>query len=189
MSFVLSPYLNINSERRIYTLRGTGPRRIKEAFDLFDNGSGSLDGHGLKIAMRALGFEPMRKEIQNLLCPTQFGSKLTTVCEDAGSADKVMTFDEFSVLMSSKMLANDKDAEWKKAFRLFDDDETGTISFKNLKRVANELQSGMGDAELQEMMVDASRGTGEVSEERFIQMIKHPCSIRPVGQPGSSSIG
>ena len=124
--------MNSNSERRIYTLRGTGPRRIKEAFDLFDNGSGSLDGRGLKIAMRALGFEPMRKEIQNLLCPTSFGSKLTTVCEDAGSADKVMTFVEFSVLMSSKMLANDEDAEWKKAFRLFDDDETGTISFKRV---------------------------------------------------------
>ena len=153
-------------------IRPDQKEEIKEAFDLFDHGSGSLDGNGLKIAMRALGFEPMRGEIQNLLRPTSFGSALTSVDEDAEAADPVMTFVEFETLMRDKMLEGDPHAEMKKAFRLFDDDETGTISFKNLKRVANELQMGMGDEALQEMMDDASRdGTGEVSEEAFLRIV------------------
>ena len=60
-----------------------------------------------------------------------------------------------------------------KAFRLFDDDETGKISFKNLKRVAKELGENMTDEELQEMIDEADRdGDGEVNEEEFFRIMK-----------------
>ena len=54
-------------------------------------------------------------------------------------------------MMTHKILNRDPKDEILKAFRLFDDDETGKISFKNLKRVAKELGERMTDEELQEM--------------------------------------
>lgn len=41
---------------------------IKEAFDLFDaDGSGVIDIKQLKVALRALGFEPKKDELKKLI--------------------------------------------------------------------------------------------------------------------------
>ena len=43
-------------------------QEIKEAFDLFDtDGSGTIDAKELKVAMRALGFEPKKEEIRKMI--------------------------------------------------------------------------------------------------------------------------
>ncbi len=58
-------------------------------------------------------------------------------------------------MVGSKVAGRDPREEMLKAFRLFDDDGDGKISFKNLKRVATELGEDMTDAELQDMMDEA----------------------------------
>ncbi|CAL1150889.1 unnamed protein product [Cladocopium goreaui] len=126
-------------------------QEIKEAFDLFDtDGSGEIDSKELKVAMRALGFEPKKEEIQ----------KMISDVDDDGSG--TIGYEEFLKMMTHKILNRDPKDEILKAFRLFDDDETGKISFKNLKRVAKELGERMTDEELQEMIDEADRdGDGE----------------------------
>merc|ERR1712146_393307 len=137
-------------------------QEIKEAFDLFDtDGSGSIDAKELKVAMRALGFELKKEEIQ----------KMISDVDDDGSG--MGEFNEFLQMMSQKILNRDPKDVILKAFRLFDDDETGKISFKNLKRVAKELGERMTDEELQEMIDEADcDGDGEVNEEEFLRIMK-----------------
>lgn len=75
--------------------------------------------------------------------------------------------------MTVKMAERDPREEILKAFRLFDDDNSGKISLRNLKRVARELGETMTDDELQEMIDEADRdGDGEISEEDFIRVMK-----------------
>jgi len=85
----------------------------------------------------------------------------------------VIDFPEFLDMMTQKMAERDPREEMLKAFRLFDDDETGKISFKNLKRVAKELGENMTDDEIQEMIDEADRdGDGEIGEEEFMRIMK-----------------
>ena len=73
-------------------------------------------------------------------------------------------------MMTHKILNRDPKDEILKAFRLFDDVETGKFSFKNLKRVAKELGERMTDEELQEIIDEADRDVdGEVNEEEFMK--------------------
>lgn len=134
---------------------------IKEAFDLFDTGSsGFIDVKELKVAIRALGFEPKKEEIKKMIADI-----------DKDGTGK-LSYADFLSLMTVKMAEKDTKEEILKAFRLFDDDETGSISFKNLKRVAKELGENLTDEELQEMIDEADRDNdGEVNVSFFYGLI------------------
>lgn len=137
-------------------------QEVREAFDLFDaDGSGTIDVKELKVAMRALGFEPKKEEMKKMISEV-----------DKEGTGKI-SFNDFLAVMTQKMAEKDTKEEILKAFRLFDDDETGKISFKNLKRVANELGENLTDEELQEMIDEADRdGDGEVNQEEFLRIMK-----------------
>eukprot|EP00918_Siedleckia_nematoides_P015809 GHVU01034171.1.p1 GENE.GHVU01034171.1~~GHVU01034171.1.p1 ORF type:complete len:168 (-),score=43.40 GHVU01034171.1:971-1474(-) len=124
---------------------------IKEAFDLFDsNATGRIDVKELKMAMRALGFDATKEEIRKI----------------AGEVDKdqsgYIEYQDFLDIMGAKVCSRDPREEMLKAFRLFDDDGSGKISFKNLKRVAKDLGENISDEELKEMIEEADKkGEGE----------------------------
>ena len=54
----------------------------------------------------------------------------------------------FGTLVSERILARDPMEEIRRAFQLFDDDNTGKISLRNLRRVAKEIGDRLEDDEL-----------------------------------------
>merc|ERR1712010_170433 len=135
---------------------------LREAFDLFDtDGSGAVDATELHTAMKALGFEPKKEEI----------SKMVKEMDKDG--DATVDFEEFCVMMAEKMNQKDGKEEMMKGFRLFDDDGTGKISFKNFQRVAKELGENLSDAELKEILAEADEdGDGEINEAEFLAVME-----------------
>ena len=94
---------------------------IKEAFDLFDtDGSGTIDPKELKAAMQSLGFEAKNQTIFQMISDLD--------ANQSGAID----FEEFLDMMTARMSDKDTREDISKVFRLFDDDQTGQITLKNL---------------------------------------------------------
>jgi len=135
---------------------------IKEAFDLFDSEkTGKIDYHELKVAMRALGFDVKKADVLELM----------------RTYDRHQTgyigYDEFREILTERIANQDPIEEISKAFKLFDDDGSGKITFRNLKRIARELGEKLTDEELQAMIDEFDKDQdGEINENEFINIMK-----------------
>merc|ERR1712093_191110 len=125
------------------------------------DGSGSIATGELRVAMKALGFEPKPGEIE----------KLIHSVDDDGDGE--MDYDDFERMMERKILDKDQKDDLLKAFKLIDDDQTGNISLKNLKRVAKELGEAMTEEDLMEVIAESDKdGDGELSVDEFLAVMK-----------------
>ncbi|KNC86291.1 centrin-1 [Sphaeroforma arctica JP610] len=135
---------------------------LKQAFDLFDlDGANEMDASQLKMAMVTLGTpECTDKEIDSII--EDF---------DADGSGKI-NFQDFVIIMTGKLSEKDGMQDILTAFSLFDDDNTGKITLKNLKKVALELGGDMQEAELLAMIKEAdTNNDGEVSKDEFINLM------------------
>merc|ERR1712139_286946 len=115
----------------------------------------------LKAAMRALGFEIKNDELK----------KMITDIDNDGNG--TIEFGEFLGMMTAKMGEKDSREDIEKVFKLFDDDSTTKITFKNLARVAEELGETIDDEELQDMINQADRdGDGAINGDEFYRIMK-----------------
>jgi len=135
---------------------------VTEAFQLFDvDQKGTIDVKEIKAAFRALGFQVKKQEIRQMMMDIDKVESSTVL------------FDEFVEMVTPRMMARDTREEIMKVFRLFDDDNSNKITFKNLQRVARELGENLTDDELQEMIDEADRdGDNAINQEEFYRVMK-----------------
>lgn len=134
---------------------------IREAFNLFDtDGTGSIDPSELRAAMQSLGFETKNPTIFQMIADLDDGS------------GRNIEFEDFLDAITAKLGDKETRDGICKIFNLFDDDKTGHISLKNLKRVAKELGETMSEEELREMIERAdSNGDGQITAEDFYNIM------------------
>ena len=152
-----------------YELNDEQRQEIREAFDLFDSDkNGLLDAHEVKVAMRALGFDAKKEEVRGLI---------DEVCGGGGGARDqhnapLMDLPGFVDIMTEKFATRDPRQEMVKAFQLFDEQNTGKISLRSLRRVARELGENLSDDELLAMIEEFDRdGDGEINLEEFLSIM------------------
>ena len=74
--------------------------------------------------------------------------------------------------MTKRVIDRDTRANINKIFALYDDERTGYISIKNLRRVAEEIGENVSEQELQELITRADVDCdGLVSEEEFYVIV------------------
>jgi len=127
------------------TLTDKQKEDVKHAFDLFDtDGSEHIDAKELKVAMRALGFEPRKTDVTKMMAEMDK--------DGSGSID----FNEFLEILTQKMSEQDSREETLKTFALFTDPSHGegnSITLNSLRKISHTIGENMTDAELVEMLV------------------------------------
>lgn len=134
---------------------------IKEAFELFDTDKdGAIDYHELKVAMRALGFDLKKPEVLKILR------------DHDKQGQGLIEFVEFDKVMTEKIQARDPREEILRAFKLFDTDNKGKISLRDLRKISKELGENLDEEELAAMIEEFDLDQdGEINEQEFFAIM------------------
>merc|ERR550534_3224434 len=120
-----------------------------------------IDVRELKASMKALGYDVKKEELRQIFYDLDRDTRQS------------VSFDEFQRLMTTRFSKRDTREEVDKIFRLIDEDKTGFITFKNLKRVVQELKEDLNDDEIQKMIDVADRDDdGKISADEFWRVMK-----------------
>lgn len=135
---------------------------LREAFGLFDSDNkGALDARELKAAIRAMGFDVKKEQVRKMM-------------QDIGrEPTQLISQDDFFEIMRDKMHEKGSKEEVLKIFQLFDEDNLGKITLKNLKKIAIEIGDAASEEELRGMIAEADRdGDGALNFDEFYRVMK-----------------
>lgn len=136
---------------------------ITEGFRVLDmDGSNTITPNDLKVALRALGYEPDKDMIRRLVAEM-----------DRGGVSNNLVLSEFLDIMRHKFFAEDVEEELQLAFPLFTEGKSDYITLEDLKRVAMEVGEDIPEESLREMIeaADVLDRDRKISYEEFMKML------------------
>jgi Ca2+-binding EF-hand superfamily protein len=123
---------------------------------------GTIELHELQQVMRKLGQNPTEDQLKEMIKSV----------DDNGDCE--IDFDEFLLLMKSRIGTRDPEQELRDAFAVFDSDGSGAIDRKELKRLMKKLGQALSEAEIDAMMNEVDEnGDGEISFEEFKALMQN----------------
>ncbi|CCF59500.1 hypothetical protein KAFR_0H00900 [Kazachstania africana CBS 2517] len=132
-------------------------RQYKEAFDLFDTDhSGSISATELATVMRSLGLNPDESEVEDLINEIDI------------DGNHEIEFNEFLTLMARQTDSGDSTQELIDAFKVFDKNGDGLISFSELKQVFKSVGEDMSEEDMEQMFQDVTNGSNVMTLSQFM---------------------
>ena len=116
-------------------------KELKEAFTIFDRDKdGLINYNELGNVLKSQGFSPTNQELLEMIADV-----------DDNEDDKI-NFEEFLILMHSRLKKADIENELNEAFSVFDKNDSGIISVREFKRIMKSLGDKIYDEEVDEII-------------------------------------
>jgi len=133
---------------------------LKEAFKIFDkDGDGKITVDEVENLLKSLGERATRADALEMIAKVDKNN------------DGTIDFEEFVTLMASAKSSPDE--EMLAAFKVFDEDGSGTITIDELRKVMRKLGEKVTEDQLKEMIKAAdTNGDGLIDYSEFVKMMK-----------------
>ena len=133
---------------------------IQRTFEFFNaNGNERINAKEIKMAMQNIGYDDKNPTVYQIVSEldTPFNSK-------NGGA----TFSDFCQTVNNRLPEKETKEELRKVFNLFlDDPNSETTTIESIKRVADELGEHFEEAELNAMLLKASKSGPNLTFDDF----------------------
>jgi calmodulin len=141
-------------------LTETQLEEFRESFNVFDrDGDGFISIVELELAMRAMGHNPTRIELEEMIEEVDLDK------------DGAISFEEFVTMMLKTVTDIDIQEKAIEAFKVFDRDGSGVIRVSELKKIMMNLGDPIDEDEADDLIKLAAQEDGFIDYMKFVKSI------------------
>ncbi len=142
----------------------SGNDEISKAFELFDqNGTGKIDPKEIKLAMQSLGYDERNPLMYQIV------AELDTPLNNKKGG---VSFNDFCQTVNNRVPERETTEDLRKVYNLFlENPNDTTTTLASIKRVADELGENIEEAELNAMLLKASKSGPNLTFDEFVAIM------------------